>query len=95
MQTISYGYAFTQELIAENRFSSKDPKARNTMLALASMFGTRNVTNTLDLLDSCNSSSLKGRWTKNKTEKHFFPETETVVTEFVASLSGRTILQVR
>lgn len=86
---------FRKELIAENRFNSKDPRARNTMLALASMFGTRNVTNALDILDSYNSNNMKlQRWNKHVLDKTSHLETDTVVTEFITDTSQKKLIQV-
>ena len=82
------------ELIAENRFSSKDPSVRNTMLTLATIFGTRNITNTLELLDSAISTNFKQhRWKKFGGDNNI-PECDTLVVEFVANLSQRTLIQV-
>ena len=65
------------------------------MLALASMFGSRNITNALDLLDSSRSNNFKAqRWKKNNIESSSLSETDTVVIEFVASSSQRKIFQV-
>ena len=65
------------------------------MLALASMFGTRNVTNALDLLDSYNSSNFKlQRYNKHRLEKASYLETDTVVTEFVTNTSQKKLVQV-
>ena len=65
------------------------------MLALASMFGTRNVTNALDLLDSYNSSNLKQqRWNKHGLEKTSHFETDTVVTEFITDTYQKKLIQV-
>jgi len=82
-------------LIAENRFNSKDPSVRNTLLSLASIFGTRNITNALDLLDSASTNSYKQhRWKKYGSDNNF-QENDTVVTEYVACVSERTLIQVR
>ena len=62
------------------------------MLALASMFGTRNVTNALDLLDNYHLSNFKlHRWNKHGLEKASNFETDTVVTEFVTNTSQKLI----
>ena len=82
------------ELIAENRFNSKDPNVRNTMLSLASLFGTKNVMNALELLDSSTSNSYKHQRWKRHGDDTGFPDCDTVVIEFVASSSQRSLFQV-
>ena len=52
------------------------------------------MSNALDILESNSNSSRGQRWQRNKTETNL-SEAETVVTEFTAMSSGRTILQVR
>ena len=84
----------TGELIVENRFSSKDAETRNVMLTMASIFGTRNISNALDILDANSNASRGQRWQNNRTEANL-SEPETIVTEFTAMTSGRTILKVR
>ena len=91
---MSFSYSFDIELIAKNRFNSKDPSVRNTLLSLASIFGTRNLSNALELLDSATSSNYKQqRWKKYGTD-NVFPESDSLVTEFVACSSQRSLLQV-
>ena len=63
------------------------------MLALGSIFGTLNLANALDLLD--NSSPRGQRWSKKScVEGQICTESETLVTEYVAAASGRTLFQV-
>ena len=64
------------------------------MLSLASIFGTRNVTNALELLDSSTSNSYKQQRWKRQGIDNLSPVSDTVVTEFVASSSQRKLIQV-
>ena len=83
-----------QELIAEDKFNSKDVNARNTMLSLASIFGTRTITSTLDLLDNSISNYKVRRWKQNTFEGTHISENDTIVTEFVTDSSQRILYQV-
>ena len=79
-------------LIAEERFNSRDVVTRNVMLSLGSIFGTLNLSNTLDLLD--NSLPSGQRWSKKGyMEGQTWTAPETLVTEYVAAVSGRTVFQ--
>ena len=83
-----------KELIAEDKFHSKDVNARNTMLSLASIFGTRTITSTLDLLDNSISNYKVRRWKHNTFEGTNISENDTIVTEFVTDSSQRILYQV-
>ena len=93
-EVLSYGYFLMQELIAEDKFNSKDVNARNTMLSLASIFGTRTITSTLDLLDNSISNYKVRRWKQNTFEGTHISENDTIVTEFVTDSSQRILYQV-
>lgn len=93
-EVLSYGYFLMKELIAEDKFNSKDVNARNTMLSLASIFGTRTITSTLDLLDNSISNYKVRRWKQNTFEGTHISENDTIVTEFVTDSSQRILYQV-